>query len=158
MKSLLLYWRDRQMLIRRQYLVILALVMPLATVFQCWTDAPRGPEPSLPGPQTMEQVVAVAQNLGLHYRSDRADGVIDSRLIVSEAPVTLERAVLLSPARLPEDPQWFRTVAVYRSQRYLTYFPGVYELVAWGSFFLYGDPSLIKRLTRQTSTRFWMQE
>jgi hypothetical protein len=97
----------------------------------------------------MEQVVTIAQKLGLHYCSDRHDGVIDSRLVVSQSPVSLERACLLSPARFPEHSDWKGTVAVYRRGRAVAFLPEAHEAVAWGSFFLYGDPSLVTRLSGQ---------
>jgi hypothetical protein len=95
----------------------------------------------------MEQVIAIVQKLGLHYRSDRHDGAIESRLIVSTVPVTVEQAGFLSPARRPEHPEWIGTVAVYRRGHAVTFFPQAHQAMVWGSFFLYGDPSLVKRLS-----------
>jgi hypothetical protein len=98
----------------------------------------------------MEQVVAIAQDFGLHCRSDRYDGVVGARLLVSESPLSFERTTLLTFWRAPEHPDWNGIVAVYRTTHSESQINYRYtDLVPWGSFLLYGDPALIKRLTGQ---------
>jgi hypothetical protein len=105
-----------------RHIPALVLVIAMAVIFVCWSDPAPRPESLSPGPQTMEEVIAIAQNLRLHYRSDRQDGCIDSRLIVSEGRLTLEQVALLSPACFPEHPDWIGKVAVYRTGRPLGLF------------------------------------
>jgi hypothetical protein len=134
-----------------RYFLGFVLVIAVTTVVAYWTDP--WPESLPSGPQEIEEVIAVTRNLGLHYRSDRLDGVIDGRLIVSELPLTWERAARLSACRMPEHPDWIGTVAVYRTTVGSPTFDGYTDRsVTWGSFLLYGDPSLIERLTGRTST------
>jgi hypothetical protein len=108
------------------------------------------PSTSPSGPQTMREVIAIVQKLGLHYRSDRSDSLIDYRLVVSESPLTLERVNVVAIFRPPDHPDWTGTVAVYRKGHgiVMDVLPESDTLVAWGEFLLYGDRSLIKRLTQ----------
>jgi hypothetical protein len=94
----------------------------------------------------MDEVIAIVQEVGLHCRSDKKDGAIGQRLVVSESPLTWECAGRLSVGVPPESTKWIGAVAVYRRQ--LPTCEEVFPLVPWGRFYLYGDRSLIDRLTR----------
>jgi hypothetical protein len=113
-------------------------------------------EADVPGPRTLKEVVQVATELGLYYRSDRADRAFDNgiryRLVVSESPLTFERAGELRFK--PGDQCWDGTVAVTLDRAHGFYhffaltadeYPG--WVARWGDFFLFGDPALIRRLT-----------
>jgi hypothetical protein len=100
----------------------------------------------------MGEVIAIAQNLGLHYRSDRADGAVAARLTISEAPLTWERAntLFLNPR---DRSAWNGTIVVFcRDWAGLQTMPDE-QFEVWGEFFLYGDPSVIQRLTAPAESR-----
>jgi hypothetical protein len=133
------------MSVPKQYLPVLIVIVSLGLLLNFtqrsrqtdWTD-----------PQSLEEVQAIAKKLGLHCRSDRADGGIGFRLLVSEAPLSLERANLLRFGGREESAKgranWLRVVAVYQTWNFET------DLVMpWGKLFLYGDPPLIEKLTGQ---------
>jgi hypothetical protein len=129
----------------KQYLPVLFVIVSLGILLnftQCtkqteWTD-----------PQSLEEVQAIAKKLGLHCRSDRADGGPGFRLLVSEAPLSIERANLLCFGGREESAKgtatWLGAVAVYQSWNFETDL-----VVPWGKLFLYGDPLLIEKLTGQ---------
>ena len=102
--------------------------------------------PSPSGPQTMKEVIAIAEKMGLHYRSDQQDGTVYVRLTISEAPLAWDRAnaLVLNPRNKSA---WNGTVVVFCRvwNEGQTVSDDRYEV--WGEFLLYGDPSLIKRLT-----------
>src|SRR5262249_37040353 len=106
-----------------------------------WIDLPA-PLDARTGPRTMKEVIGLAQKLGLHYRSDQKDGTVGSRLVVSESPLTWQRANTF-PMVPKKDSDWNGTVSVLRGSLIMP----DQRLEAWGNFFVYGDPSLIKRLT-----------
>jgi hypothetical protein len=58
----------------------LVILIAVAAMLACWTDSSPCPECLSFGPQTMDEVIALTQSLGLHYRSDRQDGRVVSRL------------------------------------------------------------------------------
>src|SRR4051794_34679626 len=62
------------------------ILVELLLVGAGWIHGPATP----PGPQTMDEVHRVAELLGLYTRSDRHDGVVCGRLVVSERPVSCE--------------------------------------------------------------------
>jgi hypothetical protein len=97
-----------------------------------------------PGPRTLDEVTQVADRLGLHYQSDRADGRTDGRLVLSDRPLTWERAGYLRW----EDPGhrcWAGTVAVDARAHNLDC-PAGEHAAQWGDVVLFGDPALIGRL------------
>jgi hypothetical protein len=99
------------------------------------------------GPQRIDEIIGIAQELGHHYRSDREDGQFQLRLLISESPLSWERANSLVVGR-NESSDWIGTVAVLRP------FPlDPHDLPMWGKFHLYGDPALIKKLTAQANSR-----
>jgi hypothetical protein len=108
-------------------------------------------EPSSSDPRTMKEVIAIAEKLGLHYCSDQKGGTIAARLTISESPLTWERANALTLN--PEDRSpWKGTLVVFRRDwEGLETMPDK-QFEPWGEFFLYGDPSLIKRLTATTAS------
>ena len=88
----------------------------------------------------------IAQKLGLHYRGDREDGQVQVRLLMSESPLTWERANRLVVGRR-QDSDWVGTVAVIQG---LKAFPLVsHDMTVWGKFLVYGDSALIRKLTGQ---------
>jgi hypothetical protein len=99
----------------------------------------------------MKEVIAVAEKLGLHCRSDQKDGTIAARLTISESPLTWERANALTLD--PQNPSpWKGTIVVFRRDwEGLETMPDN-QFVIWGDFFLYGDPSLIERLAVTTNS------
>ena len=98
------------------------------------------------GPQTLAELIAIAEARGLYYGSDqRMDGPI-GRLVISETPVTRNRAGRVR-INAPLHPCWINTVAVYFpvGQMMTNYDPQC--SVIWGNMFVYGDPALIELLT-----------
>lgn len=107
---------------------------------------PEAAFPQVPGPQTLEEVVQIVQDLGLYCRADTEDGVIRQRLVISERPLSWEYTNSLHLGDM-EDPRWIGTVVVkpnWRSARH--HFQPEYS-VAWGDMFLHGDPALLRQLT-----------
>src|SRR5438105_310153 len=75
------------------------------------------PVPS--GPNTLDEVAEIAGTLGLHCRSDRRDGAVHCRLVISGEPLTLLQANFLRFGD-PRHPCWTGTVAVsIDPERYL---------------------------------------
>jgi hypothetical protein len=99
-----------------------------------------------PGPRTLEDVIPLAEHLGLYWRHDSWHGTPGTRLIVSTRPVRWEEAHRLLSGR-PERPEWVGVVSVYTVWRGMTgnFVPG--RTVIWGELFVCGDPELIRRLT-----------
>lgn len=129
----------------KQYLPVVLLIVALGLLVnfvQCSRLA------DLTNPQSLEEAEAIAKKLGLHCRSDRADGQIGFRLLVSEKPLSLERANLLQFGGREDSKKgrdnWLGVVAVYQWWNFQTH-----GVVAWGKVFLYGDPPLIEKLTGQ---------
>ncbi len=114
--------------------------------FVCCSLPARPSEARSASPRQMEDVIKIAQNLGLHYRGDREDGQVQIRLLISASPLTWERAnTLVVGRRVGSD--WVGTVAVIQGLRA---FPLVsHDMTVWGEFLIYGDPALIKKLTGQ---------
>jgi hypothetical protein len=106
----------------------------------------RRVEPSQSDPQIMQEVMAIAEKLGLHYRGDQQDGTVNARLTISESPLTWERAnaLQLNPQNKSA---WNGTIVVFRRSWNGVQTMSNVQFEVWGNFFLYGDPSLIKRLT-----------
>jgi hypothetical protein len=123
-------------------LIVVALALVLGRFL--WLR-PAGVGPS--HPEQIEDVIQIAQQLGLHYRGDREDGQVQMRLLVSEAPIPWERVNGLVVGR-NEQTDWAGTVAVIQGWKS---FPLVaHHMTSWGNFRLYGDPALIQRLTNQS--------
>jgi hypothetical protein len=95
-------------------------------------------------PRQIEEVLAIAQNLGLHCRGDRQDGQIQMRLLVSDSPLTWERVGQLYMGR-GEHTDWVGTVSVMQGVKKFP--PMAANMTPWGNFLLYGDPALIRKLT-----------
>jgi len=140
------------MLITRRYLLPTLLIgVGVVSLITLYIHRSWRAEPSQADPRTMKEVIAIAQKLGLHYRSDQQDGRVAVRLTISESPLTWERAnaLMLNPQdRSP----WKGTIVVFhRNWEGLQTMPDdAFEV--WGEFFLYGDPSLIRRLTAMTTS------
>jgi hypothetical protein len=93
----------------------------------------------------MKEVIGLARHLGLYYRSDKEDGTVGSRLVVSESPLTWQRANTF-PTVPQKSSDWNGTVAVLRGNGAIAVIPDQ-RMEVWGDFFVYGDRSLIQRLT-----------
>ena len=101
-----------------------------------------------PGPESIQEVIRVVEHMGLYWRSDRVDGIVSDRLVVSERPVTCARA---NDVRFgaPEHRCWHGTIAVcYPAKQILSNYDPVCSAV-WGQTMLYADPGLIRKLTGQ---------
>jgi hypothetical protein len=98
----------------------------------------------------MEGVVKIAQQLGLHYRGDGEDGQVQMRLLISDSPLSWERANGLFVGKR-KDSDWIGIIAVFQGQQavYLV----SHDMTVWGKFLLYGDPSLIEKLISQTDSQ-----
>jgi hypothetical protein len=98
-------------------------------------------------PETFEEVIAIAEELGLYYRSDRKDGLVLARLIVSERALTWEQAngVTINTRTMTA---CRGTVAVYR--HWDLEICTANRMVPWGSMYIYGDPALIEKLLDAT--------
>jgi hypothetical protein len=94
-------------------------------------------------PQSMAEVRALVEKLGLNCRSDRQDGAVGFRLLISEAPLSLEKANLLRFSERELDlADWHGVVAAYHPLNFDSDL-----VVPWGKVVLYGDPALIQKLT-----------
>jgi hypothetical protein len=123
------------------------LVLTSITPFLFWSVSAERAGARRFGPGEFKEVMAIAQKLGLHYRGEHEDETVQQRLLVSETPLSWERANgLFIGSRMTAD--WKGTVAVFRSDREISLLPQ--QMTIWGQFLLYGDPALIKRLTSQS--------
>jgi hypothetical protein len=98
------------------------------------------------GPRTLEEVARLAESLSLEWRSDREDGGISQRLVISEKPLTQARANLLCFGD-PTLPCWRGTVAASTPWVVYSDHLGSGHAVVWGEVLLFGDPALIRKLT-----------
>jgi hypothetical protein len=121
-------------------LVSLLLGKVLVVRFGAWRSSPR----------SLEEVLAIAQKHGLYCCGDQAAGSIGRRLIISESPLSWERANAFRIGH-SVDRDWKGTVAVVRDMDGMQTIPDE-NIKVWGEFFLYGDPSLIERLTATVGT------
>jgi hypothetical protein len=98
-------------------------------------------------PQTLYDAVEIAEALGLYHSSDALAGSLNSRVIISEMPLTWERAA--GTSLHANHPCLVCTVAVYYDPNRLwanaNYVPA-YSAI-WGDLFIFGDPRLIEKLT-----------
>jgi hypothetical protein len=98
------------------------------------------------GPETMQEVVRVAEEKGLYFCSDRRDGEIANRLVISDRPLTCQRANFVR-FNAPDHPCWIGTVALcYPWRNNMANYDPECSAV-WGEMFVYGDPEIIRRLT-----------
>jgi hypothetical protein len=127
----------------KPYLPVVFLVLAIAPF--CWRLL-ASPHSSAthPTPRKVEEVQAIARQLGLYERGECPDGRGDMRLIISETPLNWERVNSLVMGRKQQS-DWVGTVAVILQVRE---FPPLADpMIPWGNFLLYGDPALIQRLT-----------
>jgi hypothetical protein len=104
-----------------------------------------------PGPRDLEEVGRIAQALGLHCRTDVRDGSYGCRLIVSEEPLSFERANQRQFGEI-DHPSWRGTVAACVPPRAYRDYVHPEHGVHWGDVFLFGDPAVIRKLTTYTPT------
>jgi hypothetical protein len=100
-------------------------------------------------PSTLVEAAQIAEGLGLFYRSDRADGRLQGRLMVSDRTVTFERAAG-TPLCDPKDRRWVGTVVIYSGWRNLNARNDATCSAVWGELLVYGDPNFIDRLIHAT--------
>jgi hypothetical protein len=99
-------------------------------------------------PRSLDEVLGAARQLGLHVHTDVADGMIQNRLIISVTPLRLEDARDFVIGR--GDPARFEgMVALYMTRGWvdaaaLSTQPQYAHV--WGSYFVYGDPEVMRRL------------
>src|SRR5262245_3000921 len=98
-----------------------ALAVAVVAVFRFVPGAGPSPDPP-PAPRTVADVIEAADRLGLYSRSDRADGEVDGRLVLSDRPLTWERTGTLRWGD-PDHQCWVGTVAVYTRPGSLEYHP-----------------------------------
>ncbi len=98
-------------------------------------------------PQTLEEVADIVGARGLYCRSDRQDGLILNRLLVSDEPLTMQRTCRFRfGPPTPEAPGFGLVAVCHPAKQYLpSYEPG--RSVVWGDVLLHGDPEVIRRLT-----------
>jgi hypothetical protein len=117
-------------------------------------------EADVPGPRTFKEVAQIATELGLYYRNADPYSTFDEdvmkRLVVSDRPLTSLRAIDLRFK--PGDCRWGGTAAVTLDRahvfdHYLASDAYAYRnwVARWGDFFLFGDPTLIRRLSEHKS-------
>ena len=97
------------------------------------------------GPQSIAEVARIADELGLHHRSDPLSGEVRNRLVISDRPASWERVNNVRFG-LPEHPCWRGTVAASTPWRCFARYCDPDHGVIWGEVFLYGDPALIRKL------------
>ena len=130
-------------MLRRDWFPALAFSCALALALGLYTFLRR--EWQAPTPRTLHQVAQIADRLGLYRRSDVHSGVVNSRIVVSDRPLTWERANALHVGD-PDHPCWSGTVAAWTGGRAFPYLIDNERGVLWGDLLLYGDPELIRRL------------
>jgi hypothetical protein len=130
-------------MLRRDWFPALAFSCALALGLGLYAFLRREAQP--PVPHTLHQVAQIAGRLGLYHRSDVHSGVVNSRIVVSDRPLTWERANALHVGD-PGHPCWSGTVAAWTGGRAFPYLIDHEYGVLWGDLLLYGDPVLIRRL------------
>ncbi len=123
-----------------------ALVFGAVIALALTPYALRRPDPPEPvGPRTLDQMARIAEKLGLYHRSDIRSGEVSIRLVISDRPLTFERANSLHMGE-PEHACWWGTVAACAGGRDYLYLSDPDHGVLWGDIFLFGDPVLIRQL------------
>ena len=119
--------------------MVLVLTLAAVRAFKPTEDRPTYP-------RSVKEIVPIAQDLGLYCQSDRADGGLENRLVVSEVPLSLEQVNFLRFGD-PRHACWAGVVAVsWPGRAYVDYSSPEHGLF-WGDLFIFGDPTLIRRLT-----------
>ncbi len=101
-------------------------------------------EPSRPGPKTLQEAIALSRQKGLSWGTDEYNGRPQTRIVISELPVTVARCQRLYLGS--DRPTWAATVAVYADWRRLISCYDPERSAIWGELFVYGDPLLIEKL------------
>jgi hypothetical protein len=118
--------------------VVLEMVL-----FSYW---PTGGPAAAEEPLALTEVARLAEKLGLHWCSDREDGLLDMRLVLSLRPVSWENANDLRCVD-PGHPCWIGTVSIARPTPYCTVVSDAEQYVLWRGLRLYGDVQVIRKLT-----------
>jgi hypothetical protein len=99
-----------------------------------------------PGPQTMDEVIDRAEELGFYYRSDSVREEVHDTLVVSDRPITREQATNLRMDE-PHSVDWIGRVSIRSHWRNLPLFQLDERFYAiWGEVLMFGDPEMIRRL------------
>jgi hypothetical protein len=95
---------------------------------------------------TLTEVASVARESGLYPRSDREDGTLGWRLIVSDRPISLGHAngLYFGDAK---HPRWRGVVAISVPWLAALELSDPAHFVVWRGLFVFGDPAVIHRLT-----------
>jgi hypothetical protein len=131
-------------LLRRDSFPVIGIGGALALCVALCYVARREPLQST-GPESLDEVAVIADNLGLHYRSDLKSGEVINRLVMSHYPLTFERANALRVGD-SQHPCWQGTVVACHPSRCFKYLTEPDYGVVWGDVFLFGDPELIRQL------------
>jgi hypothetical protein len=130
---------------QRHGLTCIATIAGLLAVAALGYMMTRDNRPRRVGPASLQEVMRIADAAGLYHRSDEAEGRVTIRLIVSEYPVTFDRANMLHFGDTTHS-CWTGTVAACLPWRdYIVYKDDEYGVI-WGEVFLFGDPQLIRKL------------
>jgi hypothetical protein len=127
--------------VRRLVIAISALTGAGLLVASYWDGPGRA------DPRTIHEAIEVADAQGLFWLREGHGTGVGERLLVSELPLTADRARDLVTTRVTT-PRWDRTVAIYSDWRNTPveqFGPG-YGLI-WGELVVCGDPRLIQKLT-----------
>ena len=96
-------------MLRRDWFPALGFGAAVALALALCAFVRREPQPP-PVPRTLDQVTRIAEAMGLHSRSDLESGAVNNRLVISDHPLTFERANSLHVGD-PDHPCWSGTVA-----------------------------------------------
>jgi hypothetical protein len=130
----------------RQHILILFVGLCTTGMILALGLWPLRPDTKRQGPRTLEEAMAAADKLGLYRLADETEGALNRRLVVSESPLTRERAAQL---RLNDfrGHRWIGTATIYTGwESMMPNFDPACSAV-WGNLFIYGDPDVIRRLT-----------
>jgi hypothetical protein len=130
-----------------KYAVFMTLLYGL--IMGTW--AALWPVGSPAAPRSFEEVMAIAQKLGLHCLRDPDNVNTGGRLILSDLPLTWENAACMCVCRPLDHPDWKGRVAVYRQGASPL---ELEEGFSWGpSLVVHGDRSVIDILVAQRKTK-----
>lgn len=98
-----------------------------------------------PGPMSLEELAARAEERGLYWGGEGAIGLTGTRLIISTLPLAADYADVR--VNNPYHPCWDRTIMVDLRLGAMigNYEPG--RAVAWNGMWVAGDPELIESFT-----------
>jgi hypothetical protein len=125
--------------------VVLGIALEVALCNFCLSSSPSFPD----GPQSLEEVIAIAKTAGLHWRGQRDENSelsLNCCVVISDHPLTRYGANHLTVGD-PGRPCWVGVAAVYSGKKRWTANYDAEHAAFWGDMFVYGDPEIIRRLT-----------